>query len=450
MSLKVSVSGVRGIWGESLNIEIMERYTRAFGSYVLEKGGKKILLGRDGRPTGEVMVRFVSSILNIMGLDVDDMGIIPTPTILFGVRECGYDAGIIFSASHNPLEWNAFKFVKKGGIFTDDDDLIIIDKYIRNPLPIQSWNKIGKYNLDDKITDQYLDSILSAVDVELIKNTHLKVLLDPVNCSGGIITKQLFKRLNIDAMYIFDTLDGIFERPAEPIPAHLTHLKDLIIKNNIDIAFAQDPDADRLVVADEKGNIFSEELTAVFALKNLLDKGEKGDIVLNMSTSSAGEKLNAQYNGQTYRSKVGEANVVKKIAITKAFYGIEGNGGVIYPRINAGRDSLVGIILILELLARERKSISEIAKTIPPVIMKKEKYNFRGELIDLFDEMKLIFPQATLNEEDGLRLDLDDGSWIHLRSSNTEPIVRLIAEANTELEVQQLLQKVNQLFQSIH
>ncbi|MGL5955877.1 MAG: phosphoglucosamine mutase, partial [Brevinema sp.] len=229
------------------------------------------------------------------------------------------------------------------------------------------------------------------------------------------------------------------------IPAHLSHLKKIILEKKVDIAFAQDPDADRLVLADEHGIVLSEELTPVLALKALLERGERGAIVLNMSTSRAGELLNAQYQGQTFRSKVGEANVVKKVAQENAFYGIEGNGGVIYPRVNAGRDSLVGIALILELLAKQKKSLSQLVAELPPTIMKKEKYDFSGDLDLLFQKMKAIFPSALSNIEDGLRLDLEDGSWIHLRSSNTEPVVRLIAEASTEEKVLDLLQEVNAL-----
>ncbi|MGL4561557.1 MAG: phosphoglucosamine mutase, partial [Brevinema sp.] len=243
-----------------------------------------------------------------------------------------------------------------------------------------------------------------------------------------------------------DEPHGHFQRPAEPTPEHLTHLKDLILTHQVDVAFAQDPDADRLVVADETGTVLSEEITPVLALKNLLDRGEKGDIVLNMSTSSAGALLNNQFGGKTFRSKVGEANVVKKIKETNAFYGIEGNGGVIYPKVNAARDSLIGIALILELMAREKKNLSLIVSEIPDVVMKKEKYQFMGDINDLFDKMNNIFPNASINKEDGLRLDMEDGSWIHLRASNTEPILRLIAEAPTLEKVQILLSQVGSLF----
>ena len=443
MSLKVSVSGVRGIWGDSLDMDTIIKFSRAFAAYVLSKGGKKVLMGRDGRPTGDVMARLSASILNMMGLDVVDAGMVPTPTIMYGVRECGFDAGIMLSASHNPLEWNAFKFVKKGGIFTDEDDLAIMNNYIESPLTMPSWDKVGSYKIDDFVVEKHLEVVLNAVDVDLIKKSGLKVLLDPVNCSGSIITKKLFDKLGIDAYYIFDEAHGHFQRPAEPIPAHLTHLKDIILSKKVDVAFAQDPDADRLVVADETGKVLSEELTPVLALKALLNRGERGSVVLNMSTSSAGSTLNTQYQGTTFRSKVGEANVVKKVALEKSFYGIEGNGGVIYPKVNAARDSLVGIALILELLAKEKKPLSEIAQELPQVVMKKEKYDFKGDLNKLFNTMKSIFPDALSNTEDGLRLDLKDGSWIHLRSSNTEPIVRLIAEAPTEGSVIELLNKIN-------
>lgn len=446
MSLKVSVSGIRGIWSDSLNMDIIVQYTRAFAAYVLEKGGKKVFMGRDGRPTGDALARFSASVLNMMGIDVVDAGVVPTPTVLFGVRECGFDAGIMLSASHNPLEWNAFKFVKNGGVFTDEEDLAIIQKYIDKPLPMPTWEKVGTYQHDSTILQKHLDKVCEAVDVELIKKSGLKVLLDPVNCSGALAGKQLLQRLGVESFYVYDEMHGHFERPAEPIPAHLTHLKDIILQNNIDVAFAQDPDADRLVIADETGLVLSEELTPVIALEALLKRGERGSIVLNMSTSSAGALLNAQYNGNTFRSKVGEANVVKKVAQEKAFYGIEGNGGVIYPKVNAGRDSLIGIALILELLAKEKKSLSVIASEIPNVIMKKEKYDFSGDLNTLFTKMEEAFPEAQKNTEDGLRLDMSNGAWIHLRSSNTEPIVRLIAEASSLEQVDELLKKVSVFF----
>ncbi|MGL5956903.1 MAG: phosphoglucosamine mutase, partial [Brevinema sp.] len=261
MSLKASVSGIRGIWGDSLNMDTIIQYSRAFAAYILEKGGKRVLMGRDGRPTGEVLARFSASVLNMMGLDVIDAGIVPTPTILYGVREYGFDAGIMLSASHNPLEWNAFKFVKKGGVFTDDDDLIIINKYIQNPLPMPSWDQVGTYHKDGFVMEKHLEAVLNAVDVSLIRDSGIKVLLDPVNCSGAIITKKLFQALGIEAFYIYDEAHGHFERPAEPIPAHLSHLKKIILEKKVDIAFAQDPDADRLVLADEHGIVLSEELT---------------------------------------------------------------------------------------------------------------------------------------------------------------------------------------------
>ena len=446
MSLKVSVSGVRGIWADSLSLPTIYQYAMAFACYVKSQDGKKILLGRDGRPTGVTMSRFCSSLFNAMGLDTVDAGIVPTPTILFGVRECGFDAGVVFSASHNPLEWNAFKFVKKGGVFTDDTDLVIIKKYLAEPLPQPEWDKVGSHSEDKSVLDAHIKAVLSIVDVPLIKKSGLKILLDPVNCSGAVASKPLLNALGIEAIYINDEPHGHFAHPAEPIPAHLTHLTELIRKHKVDVAFAQDPDADRLVVADETGLVISEEITPVLALKALLDRGEKGSIVLNMSTSFAGAKLNAQYGGETFRSKVGEANVVSKVAEKKAFYGIEGNGGVIYPRVNAARDSLVGIALILELLAREKKPLSKIVAGLPASCILKQKYDFQGDLSSLFDRMKVFFPDSTANTEDGLRLDMPNGAWIHLRSSNTEPIVRLIAEAESATEAQGLIDKVSKCF----
>lgn len=443
MSLKVSVSGVRGIWADSLDMETIFRYSLAFACYVRDGGGKKVLLARDGRPTGDVMGRFAASVLNMMGLDVVDAGIVPTPTVLFGVRECGFDAGLMLSASHNPLEWNAFKFVKKGGIFTDDADLKVIKKFLADPMGMPKWQNVGQYTEDNSVMYRHIQAVLKAVDVELIKNARLKVLLDPVNCSGCMITKMLFEELNVSAVYVNDDPHGYFSRPAEPTPDHLKHFHELIVIHQADIGFAQDPDADRLVVADERGRVLSEEMTPVLALKTLLDRGEYGDIVLNMSTSSISEKMIKPY-AQSFRSKVGEANVVQKIKEVHAFYGLEGNGGVIYPEVNAGRDSLVGIALILELLARERKPLSKIIALLPQTVMKKEKYNFDGNLSILLQKIKQIFPGVEVNEEDGLRLDTGD-LWIHIRSSNTEPVLRVIAEGTSETLLNQTLETIQDL-----
>ncbi|MGL4388563.1 MAG: phosphoglucosamine mutase, partial [Brevinema sp.] len=299
---------------------------------------------------------------------------------------------------------------------------------------------------NNTVLDQHLEVICANVDVNLIKNSGLTALLDPVNCSGSVSTKKLFKFFGVKAYYINDEPHGHFQRVAEPTPEHLTHLKDLVINHKVDVAFAQDPDADRLVIADETGLVLSEELTAVVSLKGLLERGERGDIVLNMSTSSAGALLNEEFGGKIFRSKVGEANVVKKIKETKAFYGIEGNGGVIYPKVNAARDSLMGIALILELMARTKKKLSEIVANLPSVTMKKEKYTFSGDIDVLFEQMHHIFPTAIVHKDDGLRMDMEDGSWIHLRSSNTEPILRLIAEASTPAKVHILLSQVDSLF----
>ncbi|MGL4367174.1 MAG: phosphoglucosamine mutase [Brevinemataceae bacterium] len=446
MSLKVSVSGIRGIWGSGLDMNAIFKYAVAFAAYVRENKGQKVLIGFDGRPTGDVLLRFTASVMNMMGLDVTDAGMVPTPTILFGVRECGFDAGIMLSASHNPLEWNAFKFVKKGGVFTDEFDLEIINKYIANPMPMPRWQEVGVYTKENTVLEKHIVAVVNAVDKELIAKSTLKVLLDPVNCSGYEASKMLFEKLGIQAYYVHNEPHGHFERPAEPTPEHLVHLPELISKYHVDVSFAQDPDADRLVVADELGNVLSEEMTPVLALYDLFQRGEKGDIVLNMSTSISGQRLNERFGGKTFRSKVGEANVVKKIAETGSFYGIEGNGGVIYPKVNTARDSLVGMALILELIARNNKPLSQIVSELDSVIMKKEKFDIKGGLEEIFIRIKEIFPEAQINEEDGLRLDLSDGAWIHLRTSNTEPVVRLIVEAGSQERINQLLALVRRVF----
>lgn len=445
--LKVSVSGIRGIWGDSLTLQSLMDYTKAFGLYLIENKGKKVLLGRDARPTGELISVYTASILNAMGLDVTDIGIVPTPTVLYGVREFGFDGGLIITASHNPIEWNALKFVKKGGVFTGEQDVEKIKGFLNKPFLEASYGSIGKLNIDKTIADKHCDLVLSKVNTKLIQTKKYTVVLDPVNSAGSVITQKLLESLGCKVIMVNGAITGRFERGTEPTPANLKHLESIVKENKADIAFAQDPDADRLVVVNSEGKVLSEETTLALAVMNVLGK-QKGDVVINLSTSMVHEHLAQKAGVKCYRTKVGEANVVEGIVKHKALIGGEGNGGVIYPAINCARDSLAGIGLILELMAETGNSLTELTAALPEYTMVKEKFDFKGDLVALIGKIKGEFPLANINEQDGLRLDWKENGtpvWIHVRASNTEPVVRVIGESLENALVKAVLRRIENL-----
>lgn len=445
--LKVSVSGIRGIWGDSLTLETLMKYTRAFGAYIKSQKGKKVLIGRDGRPTGAMISMFVTSVLKSIGLDVIDCGIVPTPTVLYGVRDLKLGGGLIITASHNPVEWNALKFVKAGGVFTGEKDLETILKLMDTPVNYAAYNKIGNYIKDDKVSDSHIQTILKNIDVKLIQSKQFKVVLDPVNSAGSIITDWLLHKLECRTTIINQEIDGTFHRETEPTPENLTHLEPLIREVQADVGFAQDPDADRLVVVDETGRVLSEELTLALAVQAALSR-EKGPVVINMSTSRVIEDIAEKFDVPVYRTKVGEANVVEGIQEYGAVIGGEGNGGVIYPRINIARDSLVGIVLILERMAQTGFTLSKMVNALPQYYSRKEKFRFEGEIDLLYDKIAAEFESADLNYLDGLRLDWMEGGspvWIHIRPSNTEPVIRVIGEATGKAPLDRAFEKVTAL-----
>lgn len=441
--LKVSVSGIRGIWGESLSLETAVDFAQAFAGYIGEQGGKRVLMGRDGRPTGDALARLVAGVLNSCGIDVVDAGLVPTPTVLFGVRHLNLDGGIIITASHNPIEWNALKFVKKGGIFTGEKDLASILSYLGKPGKLAHFARTGSYEKTNSVTDAHIEAVLQSVDLEAIQNADFRVILDPVNSAGCEITPRLLKALGATINVVNGEVDGTFHRGTEPTPANLTHLKEEVLSFQADAAFAQDPDADRLVLVDETGSVLSEEVTFAIAVMNLLTK-DKGDIVANLSTSRMCDDLAGDAGVKCFRTKVGEANVVEGIIEHGALLGGEGNGGVIYPAVNTARDSLVGIALTLELMAKSGETLSQLRDRLPFYTMKKEKFEFSGDLAALYEKIRGAFPDASANDLDGLRMDFS-GGWIHVRPSNTEPVVRVIGEAESETLLDAAIEKVKSL-----
>ncbi len=439
--LKVSISGVRGIWGESLTHEVLFKYLNAFANFLLKRRAKKILIGRDGRITGGLILNLANYIFNSYGIDVYDCGISPTPTVLFSVKKIGFDGGLIITASHNPEEWNALKFVSNKGIFLTESELKELSSYLDNEFKPSNYKEVGKYILSKDISLKHISSILRHIDFESIRQRKFKVVLDPVNSAGSFITPRLLEDFGCKVITVNEEVTGFFNRKPEPTPENLKHLKNIVLNKKADIGFAQDPDADRLVVIDEKGNVLNEEFTLALCVKHLLSKNP-GNVVINLSTSMMSEVIASQYNCKCYRTKVGEANVVEGIIKYKAVIGGEGNGGVIYPLINLARDSLVGISIILEMLAINNTTISYEAFRLPHFIMKKDKLSLSKNWKEI---KELVYNYLSknfinINEEDGLRAELKDNNkgWIHIRPSNTEPILRIIGESDNE----DLLEKI--------
>jgi len=442
---KLNVSGYRGIWGEDLNEQIAFEFGIAFARFLKKKNNNsKIIIGRDARITGPKILNALAQAFDQENIVYEYAGIIPTPSILLAIRKNSFDGGIIITASHNPKEYNGLKFANEKGLFLDEKEIIEVNKERESISGEFFTEKIKDLKENDIYSKQHVEEILKNIDIKKIKEKKFKIVHDPINSAGSFITKELLEMLNCEVIQINKETNGLFAHKPEPLKENLYDLSQEVIRQKADIGFAQDPDADRLVVVNENGEILNEEYTLALALKNILKKENNRNkkICINMSTSKICEDIATENGYETIRTKIGEANVVNAIIENYALAGGEGSGGVIYPIINSARDSLVGIVLILELLARENKKISTLAKEIPVYFMKKDKIIFTGEIENIYNSIKNLYPEAQTNTLDGLRLDITDEGWIHIRPSNTEPIIRIILELKTE-------EKLNTVFEEI-
>ncbi len=434
---KLAVSGYRGIWGKTLTEEIAREFARAFGAYLISKNHTNILIARDGRESGPVLLEAIADELLTLGVDVTDMGMMATPVIPFLVRTEKFGGAIIVTASHNPIEYNGLKFVTSSGSFTTENEVAEIEK-LRGE-KVQSLSRTSIRKNGSGLFQKYLQSILKNVDVESIARKHFKVAFDPINSVGSTLTPELFDNLGVAFAGINTDPSGIFAHEPEPLPKNLTGLQKIVRDLKCDAGFAQDPDGDRLVICDENGDIPSEETMLALCVKAVLLK-KAGDVVINMSTSNMSRDIAESFARKTFRSKVGEANVVVMMKEKDAVVGGEGGGGIIWPEANLARDSFVGISLILELMARENKKLSELVSELPKYVMQKEKLTFSGDIDALYEKLKRGFKDAEINTLDGIRFDFADNSWIHIRPSNTEPVLRIIGEAKTEERISELMQ----------
>ncbi|MDI7203796.1 phosphoglucosamine mutase [Leptospira santarosai] len=447
--LMVSVSGIRGIIPTGLSPEIIFDALRAFGTWI---EGSKIVLGRDSRPSGPYIENIALGLMQAMGKDVLQLGIVPTPTVKAVVNLSKAGGGIMISASHNPIHWNAFKFVGPGGFFTGSAALEQILDTVRN----QSYRQI-QYKPSSKIVsgkewcEKHIESVLKRVDVNAIRKKKYKVLVDAVNGAGSALVPELLEKLGCKLILLHCKPDGTFPRPPEPTPEALKQTSRKMKSSKVDIGFALDPDADRLVILTPNKGAVSEEYTLPLSFLSLtLGKmPKKANIVVNLSTSFINEFVADQHGVSVTRSKVGEANVVSEMLRLKSVFGGEGNGGVIDPEIPSfGRDSLSGIAHTLNLMAITGKRIDSILEELPAIYMQKTSFKVAGKnLQDIYSKFRGEFSTSSEETLDGLRLTSED-SWIHIRPSNTEPIIRVIGEARTKKDLNSLLDRAERLMEN--
>ena len=446
-----SVSGVRGVVGKSLTPQLLAKYSSAFGN--LCKSGEQnarpqVVLGRDSRISGEMCRVAVLSGLLATGCEVIDLGICPTPTLQIAVEGLAADGGIIITASHNPIQWNGLKFIGSNGTFLGEREAEkLFDLVKNNKIIYQPWSGLGKVKSDLKTQkschswiQKHIQKILKLkyIDVKKIKGRKLKVVLDCCNGAGGTASPGLLRALGCQVIELNCNPDGNFAHNPEPLPENLVSLCRAVKKNKADVGFANDPDVDRLAMVSDLGIPLGEEATLALAAKFILSKKPKSKVVTNISTSRMIDDIAQKHGSKVYRTKVGEAHVVRGLKAEKGIIGGEGNGGVILPELHYGRDALVGMTLILEYLAESKKTITDLAVDLPRYFMIKKKGKLTKDFEKNLAKLKRKYATKKIDLTDGVRIDFED-SWIHIRKSNTEPIFRIIAEAKSEKKAKELV-----------
>ncbi len=437
-TLMVSVSGIRGIVGDGLEPETLVKYLRAYSKFV---GKGKIVIGTDGRITGNMVRHLVTGTLTACGNDIYDIGVCPTPTVLLNVRKLGAVGGISISASHNPNEWNALKLLNSEGEFlTPEESREYLSLLDDEKSPYVGWDNIGRTFDYSQGLKLHVDDILKMklLDLERLKKRKFRVLLDCVNGAGSWVMKDLLTQMGCEVIPHDCEKSGIFPRLPEPIPQNLTGTIEAIKADNVDIGIVVDPDVDRLVLLTDKGEPFIEENTITQAVKYILSKNTGSNVVVNLSTTRAVDDITEEYGGKVFRSPVGEANVVKLMKKVDAIIGGEGSGGVIFPEVHYGRDALVGTAITLMHLLEFGGTMSELKESLPQYFIVKKKVSIGNSNPDeVLEKIKQKYMDEKINTDDGLRIDFAS-HWVHLRKSNTEPIIRCIVEASDKTEAESL------------
>ncbi len=456
-TLMISVSGMRGIVGKDLTPELVARHAAALGAWARQNGKPLVVLGRDARTSGPMFARAATAGLMSVGVEVVDVGIAPTPTVQLAVEFHHAGAGLILTASHNPIEWNALKLVGPDGIFLDGAAGTAVRALAEAGPPRTGWEGIGTVREDRDAIARHLDLVLALphINADAIRARKFVVALDCVRGAGGTTIPALLERLGCRVHAINIEVDGRFPRPPEPLPENLGDLGRLVRESGAALGLAVDPDVDRLALVDETGAPIGEDYTLALAVRAILQHSAapRGSlptapaVVANLSTSLVVEDAARMGGGRFVRAPVGEANVARVIQEEAALIGGEGNGGVILPSLHVGRDAPVGVALILHLLAATGQSVTSLVGGQPRYRIVKAKAPRGNELAPVYARLKARFPEAVPDTRDGLRLAWSD-RWVHVRPSGTEPIVRFIAEAPTEAEAEGLVSVCREFFSS--
>ncbi|MVZ64406.1 phosphoglucosamine mutase [Sphingobacterium sp. DK4209] len=458
MALIKSISGIRGTIGgrpgDNLTPVDIVKFTAAYGKIVTEGADNKtIVVGRDARVSGEMVANLVIGTLQSIGIDVIDLGLSTTPTVEIAVPKLQAAGGIILTASHNPGQWNALKLLNNKGEFIDDakgKEVLELGESLN--FDFSPVEELGKVTKDDSFLQKHIEDVLELefVDVAAIKQANFKVAVDAVNSTGGVFIPELLKALGVETVYkIHCEPNGLFPHNPEPLKEHLTDLSKAVLDNKADLGIAVDPDVDRLVFMMEDGELFGEEYTLV-AVSDFILTHKKGNTVSNLSSTRALRDVTLKHGGEYFAAAVGEVNVVTKMKEVDAVMGGEGNGGVIYPASHYGRDALVGVALFLTHLAKLGKKVSEYRSELPQYFMSKNKITLTPglDIDNLLEKMQEKYAHEQHSTIDGLKIDFAN-EWVHLRKSNTEPIIRIYSEGHTPEAAEAIAQKIMNEIQEI-
>ena len=444
-NLMISVSGIRGVIGDALNPEVITKYSAAFGTWA---NGGTIVIGRDSRVSGELVKTAAIAGLLATGCKIIEIGVVPTPTVEIAVKNLNAHGGIAITASHNPVEWNALKLIGPNGFFltpTQMDEVLELAQL--NNIEYVEWDRIGKVQYYDYAIQNHIDRILelSYIDVNALQKRNFKVVVDSINGAGGVIALKLLTELGCEVIMINEEAHGIFPRNPEPTAENLSALETAVMHHKADIGFAVDPDVDRLAIISNNGKAIGEEYTLSIVTDFILSH-KKGPVVVNASTTMAIDDIAAKHDSKCHRTKIGEIHVSSKMKEVHAVIGGEGNGGVILPDIHLGRDALTGMALILQYMLEKKKTISDSVELLPFYLMKKDKIALNK--IDsgkIFDKILKDYSNEKIDLTDGVKIVFKE-SWIHFRKSNTEPIVRIIAESKSQKELDKLIKSFTSYF----
>lgn len=452
MTLIKSISGIRGTIGgkpgEALTPLDIVKFSAAYGSWVKSQNGKKVIIGRDARISGEMVSQLVSATLQGMGLDVIDLGLSTTPTVEIAVPKEKAGGGIILTASHNPIQWNALKLLNSKGEFISAEDGAAILKIVEEGnIDFAPVEKLGTYEQKKDYIKKHIALVKKypLVDAKAIKKANFKIAVDAVNSTGGIAIPELLEALGVkNIKKLYCTPNGQFPHNPEPLPEHLKEISALVKKGKYDLGIVVDPDVDRLALIQEDGKPFGEEYTLVAVADYVLSK-KRGNTVSNLSSSRALRDVTEAAGGKYYAAAVGEVNVVNEMKRVKAVIGGEGNGGIIVPDFHYGRDAFIGVALFLTHLAKSGKKASQLRNSYPSYFISKNKIELTPNLNvdDILDQIKFKYQAEKINTIDGVKIDFEkEKEWVHLRKSNTEPIIRIYAESQSEKKADELAQQI--------